>query len=105
MGENPSHWKPGQSGNPEGGRRKRIVKQCLELALSPNEYKRLRDIVEKNLALAEAGDLPAIKEVYDRLDGKVPQAQILQGDEDGGPIQHKVTKVEIVAADKAANEK
>ncbi len=96
-GKTSTSWKPGESGNPEGSRRKRIVKQCLDLALSPDEYKRLRDIVEKNLTLAEGGDLAAIKEIYDRLDGKVPQAQIHQGDEDGGPIEH-VTRVEIVAA-------
>lgn len=32
------------------------------------------------------GEVPSIKEVADRLDGKVPQA--LTG-EDGGPIQHQ----------------
>lgn len=37
-----------------------------------------------------------MKEIGDRLDGKVPQAQIHMGDEEGGAIEHKVTRVEMV---------
>lgn len=35
--------------------------------------------------LIEMGDIPAIKEIADRLDGKVAQA-IIGGDEDDNPI-------------------
>lgn len=41
---------------------------------------RLRDIADALVTKAAEGDIPAIKEVADRLDGKVPQAVI--GDED-----------------------
>ncbi len=40
---------------------------------------RLRDIADALVTKAAEGDIPAIKEVADRLDGKVPQAVI--GDE------------------------
>jgi len=40
-----------------------------------------------------AGDVPALKEIGDRLDGKVPQA-LVGGDEDSQPI--RITRVELV---------
>jgi hypothetical protein len=33
--------------------------------------------------MGDRGDLHAIREVADRIEGKVVQAQVLQGDEDG----------------------
>jgi hypothetical protein len=36
---------------------------------------------------ASGGD-SAIREIADRLEGKVPQAQIIQGDEDGGSVRY-----------------
>ena len=36
--------------------------------------------------MAVGGDLHAIKEIADRLEGKVPQAQVIQGD-GRGPIR------------------
>ena len=33
------------------------------------------------------GNIAALKEVADRIDGRVPQAQIIQGYDDGGPIK------------------
>jgi hypothetical protein len=32
--------------------------------------------------------MSAIREIADRLEGKVPQAQIIQGDEDGGRVRY-----------------
>jgi len=42
---------------------------------------------------AIAGDVPALKEIGDRLDGKVPQA-LVGGDADSQPI--RVTRIELV---------
>lgn len=42
---------------------------------------------------ALTGDVPALKEIGDRLDGKVPQA-LVGGDEDSQPI--RVSRVELV---------
>lgn len=41
--------------------------------------KKLRLIARKLIDLAAAGDVPAIKEVNDRVDGKAPQAVDLSG--------------------------
>lgn len=45
---------------------------------------KLRDVADALIAKAIAGDVQAIKEVADRLDGKVPQAVI--GDAGSDPI-------------------
>lgn len=56
---------------------------------------RLRAVADALVEKAMGGDVPAIKEVADRLDGKVPQA--LVGDSEHDPIQ--VTRIELVAPD------
>lgn len=47
----------------------------------------LRQIAERLIEQAEAGDMAALKELGDRVDGKAAQAMILNGDEDGGPVR------------------
>lgn len=49
-----------------------------------------RKLVDKGLD----GDVPAIKEINDRCDGKVPQAIV--GDDEFDPVS-VVTKIELVA--------
>lgn len=46
---------------------------------------KLRAVADALLDKAMSGDVQAIKEVADRLDGKVAQAIV--GDEEGGPVQ------------------
>ena len=48
---------------------------------------KLIEIAAKLISMAVRGDLQAMKEIADRIEGKVPQAQIIQGDDDGGPIR------------------
>jgi hypothetical protein len=48
-----------------------------------NDPRHLRAIARKQIAMAEGGDLQAIKEVGDRLDGKCAQA-IERGERSGG---------------------
>lgn len=52
------------------------------------------ELADKLLDLVAKGDLGALKEFGDRLDGKPAQAVTVAGDEDGGPIQ---SVVEIVS--------
>lgn len=52
--------------------------------------RRLVTIAEKLVTLAESGDLGAIKEFGDRIDGKVAQTVALGGDPDGVPLQTQV---------------
>jgi len=44
--------------------------------------------VPQRLLFHRKGEQWAIKELADRIDGKVPQAQIIQGDEDGGAVRY-----------------
>jgi hypothetical protein len=54
--------------------------------LTTQNPKRLNKIAEALLDAAEAGDLPAIKEVFDRLDGKAVQSTEITG-ADGGNVK------------------
>jgi hypothetical protein len=49
--------------------------------------KELDALADKLLDLVAAGELNALKEFGDRLDGKPAQMLIHNGDEDGGPVQ------------------
>lgn len=49
---------------------------------------RLRAVADALVNKAITGDVPAIREIADRLDGKVPQAIV--GDNDSDPINMKV---------------
>lgn len=57
---------------------------------------RLRAVADALVTKAMSGDVPAIKEIADRIDGKVPQA--LVGDSEFDPIQ-TITRIELVAPD------
>lgn len=47
---------------------------------------KLRAVADALVSKAMTGDVPAIREVADRLDGKVPQA-VIGGDENDPPIR------------------
>ncbi|MDP3937734.1 MAG: hypothetical protein Q8R92_06320 [Deltaproteobacteria bacterium] len=55
---------------------------------------KLRDVADALVTKALTGDVPAIKEVADRLDGKVPQG-VIGGEEDDAPL--RVQLIELVA--------
>lgn len=54
----------------------------------------LREVAQALVDKARSGDVQAIKEVADRLDGKVPQG-LIGGDEDDNAIKI-VNKIELV---------
>jgi hypothetical protein len=81
-------FKPGQVTNPNGARKERKFFQALLIALNAEGPDiRLRRIAEQLVTAAEKGEPWAIRELVDRIDGKVPQATILQGDEET-PIRY-----------------
>lgn len=83
-----------------------LVALRMEIAAAGEDSKALRRIAKAHLEKAAAGDIAAIKELADRLDGKVPQA--VTG-EDGGPIEieHSDAKdrlAHLLASEVAAEE-
>src|SRR5271154_4494476 len=80
-------WKPGQSGNPKGRPDRRLFKQALEHLAMKNKPA-IAAAAQALMAKAMTGDVSALKEMADRLDGKVPT--IVAGDEDMGPVKLEV---------------
>jgi hypothetical protein len=88
-------WQPGQSGNPEGGRKNKPFRDALMIEMKAIEMGEETVAPKGSLRwnarqLLEKGDVPAIKEIADRLDGKVPQG-LIGGDEDDNPIVIRAT--------------
>ncbi len=84
--------------NPRGQQRDKPFRDALrmEIAEANDDRKRLRSIARALLDKAETGDVNAIKEIGDRLDGKVAQAIV--GDDEEAPVSI-ITRIELVAPD------
>lgn len=67
----------------------------MELAAAGEDNKALRVIARALIERAGEGDMQAIKELADRVDGKVPQG-VIGGDEGDNPI-NIVSKILLVA--------
>lgn len=59
---------------------------------SENGGTKLRDVANALVEKAISGDVQAIKEVADRLDGKVAQA-VIGGEADDAPIRHAIEMI------------
>lgn len=70
-----------------------IREAILDADGKPTERIRLREVADALVLKAMAGDVAAIKEVADRLDGKVPQG-IIGGGEDDPPV--RVGMIELI---------
>lgn len=79
-------FEKGKSGNPNGGRKAKKAREALErhFLRDGEDMPQLMRIAAKLAARAEEGDVASIKEVFDRMDGKVPQAIV--GDDDMDPV-------------------
>jgi Family of unknown function (DUF5681) len=77
-------FQKGQSGNPSGRPTERpwrlAIHQALQMKSIDGMRRKLDDIAETLVALAVGGDMAAIKEIGDRMDGK--PAQAIVGDAD-----------------------
>lgn len=92
-------FEPGQSGNPNGARKPRAFAAELKMALAEvdaRDRNGLRAIAEALISKAKDGDVSAIKEIADRIDGKVPQA--IGGTDELDPIK-TVTEVRYTIVD------
>lgn len=88
------------AGRPRGAWKDKAWRDALRIAVlrpANEEVKpktKLDAIAMALVGTAKAGDISAIKEIGDRLDGKPAQA-IVGGDEDDNPI-HVITRIERV---------
>lgn len=91
-------WEPGKSGNPDGRpKSSKIWKDAIVRAIKRREQddpQALEKLADKLIAQVEAGDVAAIKEFGDRVDGKVAQA-LIGGDEEDPAIK-TITRIELV---------
>ncbi len=81
-------------GNTNSSKENRLWANTIRRA-AVQDAERLRRIAEKLLDSAEAGDMQAVKELGDRLDGKPGQALELSGPE-GGPVELKAVEWSVV---------
>lgn len=75
---------PGQSGNPGGRSNEKHWREAVNRAVArmakSGKSTILERIADRCVRMALKGDIQAIKEIGDRMDGKSPQATILMGD-------------------------
>ena len=85
------------AGNANSGPRKqKLFRDALMLEIkSREETKDLRAIAAKLIDCALEGKLDSIKELADRVDGKVPQG-VIGGDEDDNPV-NVINRILLVA--------
>jgi hypothetical protein len=76
----------------------KLWEDALRRALLAEDGKKLRSLADKLIARAEEGDVTALKEIGDRMDGK--PTQTIGGDPDA-PI-HTVSRIERVIVDSPA---
>lgn len=80
---------PGNTNQSKGRPWAAAIARALEKRSLVEQRDALDDLAEKLLAKADEGDLEALKELGNRLDGKPAQSVALTGEE-GGPVQHSV---------------
>lgn len=76
-------------GNQNGLKQNRLWGETIRRAVTQADGKKLRQIADTLIELAAQGDIQAIKELGDRLDGK--PAQAITG-ADGGPLTINLVK-------------
>ena len=81
-------FQPGQSGNPNGRPKSKPFREAIQRALEEagDDKASLQAVATALVGKALLGDVPAIKELADRMDGKVAQA-IIGGDEEDPEIK------------------
>lgn len=82
-------FEKGKSGNAGGKSKSKIVSDALRVELLADDKKKLGLIARALIEKAVAGDVPAIKEIMDRTEGK--SVQPIAGDDDSDPIRHVFT--------------
>ena len=68
-------------GNQNARKENRLWGETIRRAVAQNDSVKLRGLADKLIELAAAGDVSALREIGDRLDGKPAQQLQLSGDE------------------------
>ena len=83
------------AGAPEGNQNSiksnRLWGETIKRAVLAQDPEKLRKIADKLIDMAESGDLGAMKELGDRIDGKAAQSMALTGS-DGGDLMEQFVK-------------
>ena len=85
-------------GNSNARKENRIWSETIRRVVAQNDSQKLRDLAEKLVSVAATGDVAALRELGDRLDGK-PAQQVLMTGGDGGPLETDLT-VRFVSGEK-----
>ena len=76
----------------QNARKAKVWEQAIKRALARYAGSTIEagldSLADKLVAAGMAGDQWALKEIGDRMDGKPAQAVTVDGDGEGGPIQH-----------------
>lgn len=88
-------FQPGQSGNPGGRSKEKIWRAAIERAVKratsgKTDFAAIDELADALVAAGKAGDVPALREIGDRLDGKAVQA--MANEDDGTPFIVRVLK-------------
>lgn len=91
-------FQQGQSGNPGGRPKSKPFKEALLIEAKAAENGQACEAPMGSLRwnarkLLEQGDVPSIREVADRLDGKVAQAIVGDENEDAIQLVHEIRRV------------
>lgn len=78
-------------GNTFSSKDKRLWRNTLMRAVTQADPEKLRKIADKLIEKAAEGDMAAIKELGDRLDGKASQQVQVTGGDDG-PLQVQIVR-------------
>jgi hypothetical protein len=83
-------------GNQHSSKINRILNETLKRRLIQENAIRANTIVDALLAKAEDGDITAIKEVFDRVEGKaVARQEITTIDDEGNPTSMGISFVKV----------
>ena len=88
---------PAPLGNTNARKENRLWSETIKRVVAQNDAQGLRDLAEKLVELGKAGDVSALREIGDRLDGKPAQQVQIQGDAE----QPFVARIEQVIVDPA----
>ncbi len=91
---NLKRFQPGESGNPSGRPKKKLVDHALETLLEETDSQKAIEIAKVLIQKALDGDTKAAQLVAERTEGK-PNQKVEVSGPDGGPINNRIT-VEFV---------